>query len=247
MLKRAVWVAGLCGALSGSCSSAPASNPAGAGGGNLLGTWNLTTTPMGDTPVVTTVTIGQDSLSISSPDFTLTATRTGNALGFTDNDTPGDPSQSSVLTATQTAGTFDAGLVPFDLSGSWTMQAGPTGGSAVVTCTLDVSAAEIDGACQQVSPAGPWFTFTTSKMSSTASGFGDLGGTWNNIWTWPGTSGGTFPCTLDFTGNSITTCDAGPMNGEVAGSPLAGITFTYDGANTVSGAAQGWAEYSATR
>jgi len=60
-------------------------------------------------------------------------------------------------------------------------------------------------------------------------------------------NGGTFPCALDFTGNSITTCAGGPMNGEVTGSPLAGITFTYDGANTLSGAAQGWAEYSATR
>jgi hypothetical protein len=84
-------------------------------------------------------------------------------------------------------------------------------------------------------------------MSTAASGFGDFGGTWNNTWTVPGTNGGTFPCTLDFTGNSITTCAGGQMNGEVTGSPLAGITFTYDGANTVSGAAQGWAEYSATR
>ena len=249
MMKRAVWVCGLCGALSGSCSNASTSNPTGssAGAGNLLGTWNLTTTPTGSAPVVTPVTVGQDSLTITSPDFTLTATRTGNALAFTDDDSPGDPSQSSVLTATQTAGTFNAGLVPFDLSGSWTMQAGPTGGSASVTCTLQVSATEIDGSCQQASPSGAWFSFTTTKMTSAASGFGDLGGTWNNIWTVPGTNGGTFPCTLDFTGNSITTCTGGSMNGEVTGSPLTGITFTYDGANTVSGAAQGWAEYSATR
>jgi hypothetical protein len=60
-------------------------------------------------------------------------------------------------------------------------------------------------------------------------------------------TGGTFPCTLDFRGNNITTCAGGAMNGRVVGSPLAGITFTYDGANTVSGSAQGWAEFSATR
>jgi len=244
MMKRAWWLCGLCGVLSGSCSTASTSGPSGTG--NLLGTWTLTTSPMGDSQVVTTVIVGQDSLSISSPDFTLTATRTGNTLAFTDDDTPGDPSQSSVLTANQTAGTFDPGLVPFDLSGSWTMQAGPTGGAATVTCTLDVTATEIDGACQQV-PGGPWFSFTTTKMSSTASGWGDLGGTWNNVWTTPGTGGGTYPCALEFTGNSITTCAGGATDGEITGSPLAGITFTYDGANTVSGAAQGWAEYSATR
>jgi hypothetical protein len=84
-------------------------------------------------------------------------------------------------------------------------------------------------------------------MSSAASSLGDFGGNWNNIWTWAGTAGGTYPCLLNFTGNDIATCDGGAMNGAVNGSPLAGITLTYDGMNTVSGLAQGWAEFSATR
>ena len=50
---------------------------------------------------------------------------------------------------------------------------------------------------------------------------------------------------LDFLGNGITTC-AG-TNGGTSGHPLEGITFTYDGASTASGVAQGWAEYSAMR
>jgi hypothetical protein len=197
---------------------------------------------MGGAPVLTTLTIGQDSLSITSPSFTFTAIRNGNVFTFTDNDPP--PSNTAVLTATQTASTFNAGIVPFNLGGSWTMQAGPKGGSPSVTCTLNVSAAEIDGACQQVSPAGQWFSFTTQKTTSAASSFGDFGGTWTNTWTW---QGGSFPCTLNFTGDSITTCAGGAMNGQVSGSPLAGITAAYDGANTVSGSAQGWAEFSATR
>jgi hypothetical protein len=209
-----------------------------------VGTWNLTTGG-----IVTTVTIGQDSLSVTSPSFTLTATRTGNVLAFTDNAPPSVPGSAAVLTATQTAGTFNAGILPFDLGGSWTMQAGPKGGSPTVTCTLNVSATEIDGACQNVLPAGtaPWFNFTTQKTSPAASSLGDFGGTWTNKWTWAGTGtgSGTFPCTLDFTGNSITTCDGGAV--DFNGSPLAGITFTCDGANTVSGVAQGWAEFSATR
>jgi hypothetical protein len=252
MSERAAWACCLCGLLSAGCSTGPTNNQtggdAGAGAGNLLGTWTLTTTPTGDGPVVSTVTVGQDSLSITSPDFTLTATRTGNVLAFTDNESPGAAGgNAAVLTATQTAGTFNAGIVPFDLGGSWTMQAGPKGGSPTVTCTLSVSATEIDGACQQVSPAGPWFSFTTQKMSPAASSFGDFGGKWTNTWTTPGMGGGTFPCTLDFTGNGITTCAGGAVNGSIQGSPLAGITFTYDGANTVSGSAQGWTEFSATR
>jgi hypothetical protein len=193
------------------------------------------------------VTIGQDSLSITSPDFTLSAVRTGNVLTFTDNDPPSVPANAGVLAGTQTAGPFNAGIVPFDLGGSWTMQAGPKGGSPSVSCTLQVSATEIDATCQNVGPTSPWFSFTTQKMSAAAAAFGDFGGKWTNTWTWQGTGGGTFPCTLDFAGNGITTCAGGAMNGANNGSPLAGITVTYDGANTVSGSAQGWAEFSATR
>jgi len=202
---------------------------------------------MGGAVVSTTVTIGQDSLSITSADFTLTAVRTGNVLNFTDNDPPNDPSNAAALAATQTAGTFNAGIVPFNLGGSWAMQAGPKGGIPTVSCTLDVSASEIDGSCQNLAPAGPWFTFTTKKMSAAASSLGDFGGKWTNTWTWQDTGGGPFPCVLDFTGNNITTCAGGAMNGQPSGSPLAGITVTYDGANTISGSAQGWAEFSATR
>ena len=269
MRKRAVLVCGLCGAFSAHCNNAGSGSPDASAGsspgpdagspdastgispgpdaGNLIGTWNLTTTEMGGAGVLTTITLGPDSLSITSPSFTLDAIRTGNVLAFTDNDPPGASGNAAALTATQTAGAFNAGIVPFGLGGSWTMQAGPKGGGATVTCTLNVSATEIDGACQNVSPAGPWFGFTTKMTSPAASTFGDFGGKWINTWTWPGTGGGTFPCELDFTGNGITTCDGGAMNGQVQGSPLAGITFTYDGANTVSGAAQGWAEFSATR
>jgi hypothetical protein len=256
MTKRAVLACALCGALSGSCSNAGSGSPdasadtsTGPGAQSLVGTWNLTTTPMGGTGAVqTTVTIGQDSLSITSPDFTLTATRTGNVLNFTDNDPPNLPANAGVLAATQTAGTFNAGVVPFNLGGSWTIQAGPKGGSPTESCTLSVTATEIDGACQDLSPPGPWFNFTTQKMSAEASSLADFGGKWLNTWTWAGTGGGTFPCSLEFTGNTITTCAGGSvMNGQPSGSPLARISVTYDGAHTVSGSAQGWAEFSATR
>jgi hypothetical protein len=203
---------------------------------------------MASNAVATTVTIGQNSLDITSASFTLTAIRTGNVLTFTDNDPPSAPANAGVLAATQTASAFNAGVVPFDLGGSWTMQAGPKGGSATVTCTLSVAAAEIDGACQFLSPASPWFTFTTHKTNGAASSFGDFGGSWVNSWIWQDTDAGTFPCTLDFAGNGITSCTGGgPVHGQVSGNPLAGITVTYDGTNTVSGSANGWAEFSATR
>jgi hypothetical protein len=194
------------------------------------------------------VTIGQDSLMVNSPDFILNATRAGNALTFTDEQTIGNPSSNVVLTAAQTAATFNAGILPFNLGGSWTMQIGPPGQSAVETCTLTVSSTEIDGACHGVSRPLIDFSFTTMKMTSAASSLGDFGGTWMSTWTSPGASGGTYPCLITFMGNTITTCSGGAViNGAVNGTPLSGITFTYDGANKASGAAQGWAEYSATR
>ncbi len=226
-------------------TAADAAGSSFADAGTLVGTWTVTTTAMG-TPVVTTVTIGANSLDVTSPAFTLTASRTGQVLVFTDHDPPGD-ANTAELSATQDGGAFNAGIVPFDLGGSWTLQAGPKGAAATVTCTLDVTASEIDGACQNLSPAGPWFNFTSRKTSPASSSLGDFGGMWTNTWTWPGTNGGVFPCSLDFTGNTITACDGGASNGQVSGSPLAGITFTYDGMNTVSGSAQGWAEFAATR
>lgn len=229
----------------GDATIADASSSSFSDADSLAGTWTVTTTAMG-AAVVTMVTIGQDSLDLTSPDFTLTATRTGQVLGFTDNDSPGD-ANTAVLSGTQDAGAFSAGIVPFNLGGSWTIQAGPKGAPATVACTLSVSSAEIDGACQNLSPPGPWFNFTSQKMTTAYSSLGDFGGKWTNTWTWSGPSGGTFPCLLDFAGNGITTCDGGALNGEANGSPLAGITFTYDGMNTVSGSAQGWAEFSATR
>jgi hypothetical protein len=269
-MKRALWVGGLCGLLSVGCSQHDGSSSGGdAGGGaaggsdggtpatsadSLVGTWDLTTTPVGTTDSIgTTVTIGQNSLTVTSPDFILTATRTGNALTFTDEQEPGDPSQNITLTATQTAATFNAGILPFDLSGSWTMQIVqmlPAGPSTVETCTLTVSATEIDGSCQETAAeSGLDFGFTTAKMTPAASSLGDFGGTWLNTWIGAGTDGGivTFPCALDFAGNDITTCPVHMVNGYIVGSPVTGISFTYDGADTVSGVAQGWAEYSATR
>jgi hypothetical protein len=254
MRKRPVLVCAICAALSAQCSNSSPSSPGasndgggGAPAGSLAGSWTLTTTPVTGSAVTTTVTIGQDSINITSPDFTLTANRTGNVLNFTDNDPPSAPSNAAALAATQTSGPFNAGIIPFDLGGSWTIQAGPKGGSASVSCTLNVTASEIDATCKNLSPNSPWFTFTTQKMSGAASSFGDFGGKWTNTWTWQGTGGGTYPCTLDFSGNGITTCAGGATNGQITGSPLAGIMVTYDGANTVSGSAQGWAEFSATR
>jgi hypothetical protein len=247
MIRPSVFVCALCGALSSSCSNASSPSPdAGPGGASLAGTWTLNTNPTGTTPILTTVTIAQDSLDITSGDFTLTARRTGNVLTFTDNAPPATTNPGE-LTASQTAGTFNAGIVPFNLGGSWTMQAGPKGGSPTVSCTLNVTASEIDGSCQNLAQASPWFSFTTQKMNAAASSFGDLGGNWTNTWTNPGTNGGTYPCTLAFTGNSITTCPGGAVNGSITGNPLSGISFTYDGAHTVSGSAQGWDEFSATR
>ncbi len=258
MVMRALGVGGLCGLVLVSCGTrgndpnATGSGPLDTRANSVVGTWDLTTTPLPGvgSGAMTTLVVGQDSLTITSPDFTLTATRTGKTLAFTDEQTLGDPTDDVTLTATQTAGTFNAGIVPFDLGGSWTMQIVPAGKSVVLTCNLSVSATEIDGACQKATP-GDFFSFTSKKTASAASSFGDFGGTWTNNWTWAEMGGGTFPCALDFTGPQITTCPAptGNANGNnvLQSSPLAGITFNYDGANTASGTIQGWAEYSATR
>ncbi len=230
------------GSSSGTTGSSSGGSGSGSGGGtsgarSLIGTWDLMTTPTGSSAVSTTVVIGQDSLTVTSPAFTLTAVRTGNSEAYSVNP------EGIVLTATQTAASFDAGIVPFNLGGTWAMQI-VQGTSMQATCTLSVSSTEIDGACTYTQ-GGPFFRFTTTKMSSATSALGDFGGKWMNAWTWLYQGGGTYTCELDFLGNGITTCSG--TNGGTSRHPLQGITFTYDGASTASGAAQGWAEYSAMR
>lgn len=232
------------GASSGSGGSSSGATGSGSGGSSgitaksLVGTWDLLTSPIGSTGgLPTTVTIGQDSLDIVSPDFTLTAVRTGNSVAYTDM-APG----TIVLTAAQTAAGYDTGILPFNLGGTWAMQI-VQGTSNVGNCTLSVSATEVDGACTRT-PGGPFFTFTSKKLSSAASVLGDFGGKWMNTFIDPSTGTG-YPCELDFIGNGITTCMIGDASANA--NPLQGITFTYDGANAVSGVAGDWAEYSATR
>ena len=53
---------------------------------SLIGTWDLITTPVGGSAVTTTVTVGENSLSIKAPDFTFTASRSGDKLSFVDDD-----------------------------------------------------------------------------------------------------------------------------------------------------------------
>jgi hypothetical protein len=207
----------------------------------LIGTWDLSTTPIGSSAIPSTVIVGQDSLTITSPSFSLTAQRASNVLTL-DTDAGGD---FGTTTCTQTAAGFDAGIVPFNLGGTWAIQIGPTGGSTELSCTLSVAGTEVDGTCDD------WFNFTTAKnpnAQTPASSFGDFGGNWTNTWVWGEPDAGIYPCALGFAGNDINTCDGGASGAEnFDGNPLAGITFTWDGANTVSGSAQGWAEFSATR
>jgi hypothetical protein len=224
-------------------SSGVSSSGSGITAKSLIGTWDLTGTAIGSVgggpgSPLATIVIGQDSLTVTDSSFTLTAVRTGNTVAYTDM-APG----TIVLNATQTAAAFDTGILPFNLGGTWAMQI-VQGATTVETCTLSVTTSEIDGACHVITQ-GIDFSFTTTKMSSAASVLGDFGGKWMNNWTWPGTSGGTYPCELDFIGSSITTCM--PGDASMNGNALQDITFTYDGANTVSGIAQSYAEYSATR
>jgi hypothetical protein len=227
------------GGASSSTSSGGASS-SGAAAQSLIGTWDLITTPVGASSATSTVVIGQDAISITAPGFTLTASRSGNVLTFTE---PG----STVLTGTETAAAFTAGIVPFTLGGSWAIQGGPSGGSSTVGCTLQMGGSEIDATCNNLNPTSAWFTFTTAKGADAASSFGDFGGAWTNTWIWGAPDGGGISCGLDFAGNDVTSCDGGMASGDGSGTPISGITFTYDGANTISGSAQGWAEFSATR
>ena len=210
-------------------------------GPTLTGTWDLTTTPTSGQPTQAVVVIGKNQLTVTTPQWSFTGTKTASTLNFTSNSGNGDT--PGVAAATQTSASFNAGLIPFDLGGTWTIQGGNQGGSTSFECTATVSSSEIDGSCNNVDTSGAqtlFWTGTTSKSSSASSDFGDFGGTWLNSSTSfnNGTADAPEQCQLEFGGSSISSCLTG-------GSFLQGITFAYDG-NSISGAVAGSAEFSAT-
>lgn len=198
------------------------------GSSPLIGIWDLTTTPSGSAPTQSVVTIGTDQLTVTAPDFTWTLVRSGNVLQGQ------DVSGNTIdVNSTQSAGAFNSGIIPFNLGGTWSIQGGNAGVNPTTTCSLQVSAGQINASC-----AGDFdFEFTTTSLQAGSSSFGDFGGTWNNVWTWT-PDAGTYTCGLDFAGSSISTCDGG-------GHILEDITFQLNG-TMASGNAQG-TEFSATR
>lgn len=244
-MRRMLLLLGVLCAGCGSGGSSGSSTTGGSGGSSansLAGTWDLTTTPVSGSPVHSTVVVDQDSLTIHSPDFEFTGTRAGDALDFVDS--AGGP---GVFDGTRTTGSLDLGIIPIAIGGSWTFQGGVQGDAPSVRCTMQLGAHEIDASCDTLGPTDPWFSFTSSRDAGEDSSFGDLGGTWHNVWVNGAKGSKSYPCDLHVSGNDVDTCAGGAVNGAVDGSPLAGITFTYDGADTISGSAHGWAEFSAKR
>ncbi len=210
----------------------------GLGSSPLIGVWDLTTTPQGGVATQSVVTVGVNQLTITSSSFTVTATRAASTDTFLDMMAT---SVGQVL-ATQTAGAFDPGIVPFDLGGTWLLQGGPADGGVQVTCHATVGASGVNADCNDPDPFDTVFNFafTTTRDSTTSSSFGDLGGGWTNTWNWTADAGtmGTDVCALSFIGPCITTCTTG-------NSILSQITFTLGG-TTASGTV-GTGEFSATR
>jgi hypothetical protein len=206
----------------------------GDGGSPLIGTWDLTTTPSGSGSTQSVVSVGQDQITITSSGFNFTMSRSSNVLEGSDV-----TGNTIDVNSTQSAAAFDTGIIPFNLGGSWSIQGGMAGNNANVVCSLQMAANQITATCSDSADSqDPFnFTFTQTPTQQQASSFGALGGTWSNTWTW-GQDAGTYECALDFSGQSISTCDAG-------GHILEDITFQLNG-DTASGNAQG-TEFTATR
>jgi len=197
------------------------------GGASLIGTWDVTITQTGSSTSQAVVVVGTDALNVNGNGFSFSVLRSSNELLFTDT------SGSTInVTATQTESSFNGGIVPFNMGGSWSI----TGGSPADNCTAQIAGQQLTSSCGN---ASPYQDMTLTKTSSEASVYGDFGGTW--AWTW-NFQPGTTTCALEFKDSGIT-----QICSSDGGSALNGATtFQFNG-NTVSGTAPSGVEFSATR
>jgi hypothetical protein len=143
------------------------------------------------------------------------------------------------ITITNAPASLNSGSIPLALGGAWTFASGDE------QCTANVAAALLTGGCQGPSDyAGgsdwPFVVpnpnngrmYTATRISASASQFGDLGGQWKTSAS--GGDGGS--CTVTFAGNQVTTHCSGivPVNGTMQltiGSDCVASGMTGDGAS----------------
>jgi hypothetical protein len=197
---------------------------------SLIGTWDVTITQTGQTPVTGVVVIGNESLQITSGNLLFTVLRSQNQLTFTDAE-----GTTSTVVATQSAAPFAGGVIPFSLGGSWDI----VGGGNSCAAQIAPPPGQLTSTCNG---AMPYQSLTLNPGSRESSVFGDFGGAWALSWTF---QSAFYACGLEFKDARIAqTCIS---DGGTDINSLIGTTVFQLDVGQVSGTAPQGIEFYGTR
>ena len=190
--------------------------PEGGAPADLTGTWDAIGSMLGETPIELTITLDAQHIEVTTSSGSFVAER--DASGFHASYTV-DTISKPIVGAQQNAGSMRFGIIPLDLSGSWSVRNfDPSDGYG---CDATLSTTGASGLCS-ATKFPPWAdgynpgagSATGAKMSDAPSSFGDLGGVWKVTFS----KGST--CTFRF--------EAATFSSD-CGSSLGGLTITFSG------------------
>jgi hypothetical protein len=210
-------------------SGAPADSGGGDAGPSLLGTWDVTVTPLGGSAQHAVVVLGTESLNITGSGFNFTVIRSGSQLLFSDVS-----GSTANVSATQTEVAFVGGAIPFNMGGSWHIQSSD---SPPFVCQAQVGSSQVLSDCGDAGRQSQDVLsgFTLVKTLTESSIFGDLSGKW----AWSDDAGAN--CTVEFRDQTMSSfC----IN---SGSDMNGAFSAQMSGNVVSGTAPNSVEFSATK
>jgi hypothetical protein len=211
--------------------------PAGVDGSTLSGNWHAVGTSLGKPPVEFDIGIDAQHVSVRNARGSFVAESSGNGftVTYTDN---GSSTPKRLAAMQQLAGSAAFGVLPIDISGSWTFRniIGPTDSGDHFGCDATLVGATLSGVCSDTRlpswtrpyDPGPGTTMG-AKIADGASIFGDLSGTWLVPLRFA-------TCTFEFQGTTFSS---------ICGK-LGGMRITFCG-SMASGSTTGGFEFSAQR
>jgi hypothetical protein len=199
----------------------------GVDGATLAGNWHAVGTSIGKPSVEFDISIDAQHVTIQNARGSFVAERNANGFTVTYTD-DGSVTPKRLAASQQFAGSAALGVVPIDLSGSWTFRniLGPTDSGDHFGCDATLAARSLSGVCSDTHlpswtrpyDPGPGMA-TGTKIADGASIFGDLSGTWSVPLR-------TATCTFEFQGTTFSSIcgKLGAMRITFCGSMASGST-----------------------
>lgn len=206
----------------GSTDNGTSESPLGASA--LSGTWDLTATPQHSSAATGVLLLAAGHVRLTIGTSAVELRGTGDAIVLTSEDGHGVHG----IDVTRHSAALDTGAFPLDVGGTWALSGNGAGEGQRCDAVLDPQ--HVMASCTRVD-ADWWHlgiqgSITGTRVSTAASSFGDLGGTWH-------LTQGDAACDATFAGNDLKVACSNA--GSLTGSFAAHVTSTLASGTTGDG------------